>query len=392
MDFTECGFQVIRLTPEYLSNCGWQTMCVVLRDNSRHGSYYFQSPIDPKGSYVLRKEMRKWKWGENANGELLVTIYNKLRNYISIYDLVRMGRKLLWKYDIDIIYACGPTAVLASHFLKLYRKGIKIVARFYGTFSLTKKILGNKVRLMLSIDEVIALALRSDRIIITNDGSQGLRALRFCNKENLKVAHFLVNGVEKIHRSNIEQTYNGAATICRLVSWKHVERGIECADLLVNKYGLKNFVYTIVGDGPMHSSLYALVLKKRLEKNVVFTGAMNHSDAMDIMLKNMFYISTYDISNVGNPLLEAIRAHRIIVTINNGDTGKWIKHWRNGLIYDYSNDLPSQMARDMAEIIINPEKGEPLLAGIARTDKEKLRTWDERLQEEEAILSSLLKA
>jgi len=180
---------------------------------------------------VLRKEMRKWKWGENANGELLVTIYNKLRNYISIYDLVRMGRKLLWKYDIDIIYACGPTAVLASHFLKLYRKGIKIVARFYGTFSLTKKILGNKVRLMLSIDEVIALALRSDRIIITNDGSQGLRALRFCNKENLKVAHFLVNGVEKIHRSNIEQTYNGAATICRLVRSKHIERGIECADL-----------------------------------------------------------------------------------------------------------------------------------------------------------------
>ena len=46
----------------------------------------------------------------------------------------------------------------------------------------------------------------------------------------------------------------------------------------------------------------------------------------------------YTSTNVGNPLLEAIRHNKIIVTLNNGDTGDWIKHRVSGLIYDVDDD------------------------------------------------------
>ena len=43
------------------------------------------------------------------------------------------------------------------------------------------------------------------------------------------------------------------------------------------------------------------------------------------MISSLFY----ERSNLGNPLLESIRMNKLIVTLNNGDTGKLIRHKLN---------------------------------------------------------------
>ena len=150
-------------------------------------------------------------------------------------------------------------------------------------------------------------------------------------------------------------------------------------------------MYFVVGEGSLRPQYEELVKKENIAGNVVFVGAVPNSDVKKYLNYADVFFSTYDLSNVGNPLLEAIRANKIIFTLNNGDTSSWIKHKVNGFIYDIDENLPEKMATDLLELINNEQLRERILINIKKTEKEKLWTWQERMEAEVKEVEALLK-
>jgi glycosyltransferase involved in cell wall biosynthesis len=96
----------------------------------------------------------------------------------------------------------------------------------------------------------------------------------------------------------------------------------------------------------------------------------------------------YTSTNVGNPLLEAIRHNKIIVTLNNGDTGDWIQHNVSGFIYDVNDDqdLDSKdyevIAQDIISVLSDPDLYDKITTGVKAVESSKLWTWEERFEAE----------
>lgn len=406
MDFTDKGIQVVKLTPEYFAKNGWNVHYVVTRDNSKKGSYHYQDIINPEGVVVYRSDMPSCWLGERLNNHTLKTIYSKLRGYAAIIKLAWIGHRVLKNNKIDVIYGGGPHGVLAAQIVKLLhlRRTFVSVSRFYGVWDLySKTILGhNWLKLLLNFDVFAALYLRSNLKIITNDGTQGDKALSFIRSSNKESLRFYVNGIDeysidqsdlvKLKDSLVIGNVFSAVCVTRLVSPKRVDRCINVAAAVVNKYSVNDFRLIIVGDGCERERLESLAVDLCVSKYVVFVGSVDNRCVKDYLAVADIFLSTYDISNVGNPLLEAIRATKMIFTLNNGDTAAWITHRENGFIYDVNDSMVDRMAHDIVDLIGNQSLRDRIKENIRITEKEKLWTWNERMQAEFSDIDKLVKS
>ncbi len=390
MDFTDKGIQVVKLTPEYFEKKGWDVHYLVTRDNSKNGSYHYQDIIDPVGIKMHRLSMPQLELGENFTNHTLKTIYSKLRGYISIIKLAWFGYKIAKNNKIDVLYGGGPHGVLAAHIINFCLSDKrKVVARFYGTFMYDKLLRDSKKEILFNWDEYLAFRLQSDKIIITNDGTQGDKALEQINSKNLNNLNFFVNGVEK-HSTKSSNDILSSYTVCRMASWKRVDRVINIIAILVKTFGITDFKYNVIGDGDELIRLKKMTKELDLDKNIIFHGAIKHDELDNIISKCSICFSTYDLSNVGNPLLEAIRENKIIFTLNNGDTSSWIKHNENGFIYDVNDNLYDNVAKDVVRVLEDINLQDKIIQNIKYTEKAKLWTWDERLDAEYQEINKLV--
>lgn len=403
LDFKEKSIQVIRKTPEAYVNANWDVNYIVVRDNSKYGNYFYENEINPVGVNIIRIYLPLQniinKFGAN---KILRRILQKIAYFLAIFKLFNLANNFLKEKKIDIIYGYEIHGVLATNLLKLFGKlkGIKIVSRFQGTFiyeyftkRMYKKIIG-------SFDHILALYLPSDLCIMTDDGTQGDKALEILKSNNLKNFRFFVNGVDEQKLSNdeiikIQNVLNPNndivfLTLCRLEPWKRVERGLKAIAKLKQSYHINNFKYFIVGDGVEKDKLKIMVKELNLEKEVIFTGAIANQKVKEYFNIADFFISTYDSSNVGNPLLEAIRCNKIIFTLNNGDTNRWITHGENGFIYNIDENLSQNIAQDINNILIDKEYKQKILKSIRLTENNKLWVWNERLNFEIKCVEKLI--
>jgi len=402
LDFKEKSIQVIRKTPKAYLKAGYNVYYIVARDNSIDGDYFYEREVNIEGIDILRVYYPLKRVKNRFRIRFLKKIVIKISNYLVVIILALRASKLLKKEKIDVIYGYEVIGVLAVHLLKIFRKlkNVKIVSRFQGTWF--HFILQNKkyLKALVNWEHFLALYLPSDLCIMTNDGTRGDKALAAIRSKNLRNFKFWVNGVDELKISikgkdeyreklNIKDRFM-FLTVCRLEKWKRLDRVIEVCNFLVNRYNYQNFILLIVGDGSEKPALVSLVKRYGIENYVSFEGAKIHNEIKYYLNTADIFFSTYDSSNVGNPLLEAIRTNKIIFTLNNGDTNSWIKHGINGFIYDIDENLIDNMAKDVLKVINEVSLREKIISNIKRTEKEKLWTWDERLQAEVSEVETLI--
>lgn len=391
IDFKEKSIQVIRKTPEYYASCGWNVDYIVARDNVAGGNYSYEKEINPEGVNVSRFYWPIAKVRQMSN-RYLKLIFSKIASLIVIFSLALQGYKKIKSGNYDVVYGYELHGVLALMLIKPFLKNEKIVTRFQGTF--LNEMLENKqwLRLLFNADLILALKVKSDLTIMTDDGTEGDKALKkIRGVDNLGNIKFWTNGVNVIEHNNwpdISTERIKIVSISRLVGWKRVDRCIKVVEQLVAN-GFTNFEYEIIGGGDLKEKLEQMVKSLSLEPYVKFSGALPHHEALNILKKSQIFFSMYDSSNVGNPLLEAIRANKIIVTLNNGDTGSWIKHQINGLIYNPKDVFFEQAAIDIQTLVFDNILRKNMLDELYVVEKERLNTWDERLSKEETLVRTL---
>jgi len=403
-DFKEKSIQVLRKTPEAFVNAGWKLTYIVARDYSTAGNYYYEKEINIEGVDIIRFPFPFTALRNKVKNHLLQTIITQLAGYLTILKLYSFAKKELKKNKVDVIYGYEVYGICSSIILRKfgYLKNIKIVSRFQGTW--VGKYLKEKKRLklLLNFDDVIALKSKADLSIMTNDGTFGDYAMKKLNSKALHNLKFWINGVDeqKINESeyqDLTEKYREhknkliVLSISRLEEWKRVDRGISAISYLVNKLNFTDIVYFIIGEGGLRKKYEELVEAENISNNVIFVGGIPNTEVKKYLNFAEIFFSTYDLSNVGNPLLEAIRANKIIFTLNNGDTSSWIKHKENGFIYDISDELSENMANDLYALQSDNNLKIKIKENIIKTENKKLWTWQERFNAEVKEVEALLK-
>lgn len=298
------------------------------------------------------------------------------------------------KHKFDIVYGYEIYGVPVAKVLsRLWR--IPMVSRFQGT-SFGVGWNNKKFRNLRAWEHLIGLRIPADLVIMTNDGTQGDKVLRELGVDMNRV-RFWINGVDwkPFGILPMQQEARGflnidaedvLLTVSRLVSWKCVDRSIRVLPEVVKDF--PSIFLVIVGDGPEREYLEQLARELGVAQCVRFEGAVPHDKVPVYLAAADIFLSFYDWSNVGNPLLEAMMAGKCIVTLNNGDTGRFVQNGANGVLLEYG-DLP-RLPGVIKELLADEKRRERLGANARKFAEEHFWTWDERIEAEVAEVQKLI--
>lgn len=407
-DFKEKSIQVIRKTPEAYVKAGWEVTYIVMRDSSLKGNYYYEKPIDLPCVNIIRNEIPGTKLLNAVDNKVLIALIVRLRRYLAIFFLIFYGIKYLKKTRYEILYGYEqPGAVAAKVIKQIFKLNkTKLVLRFQGVV-FVKEWLKNNLwyRKITNFDTFYALRGPSDLCIMTNDGSCGDWVLNKI-KANHKKRAFWINGVDNfkvdIDKKNdllLRFKSNNQfllVSVSRIDDHKRVDRCINFFNSLLSINSNFKFHYLIIGEGAKMADCQKLVRNLNLEDRISFIGAINQSEVSLYLSICDTFISMYESSNVGNPLLEAIRLNRLILTLNNGGTSEWISHKKTGLIYDVNDLLDIShkdfeiMAKDFLSVISSQDQIISIKNQLQNVSRDKLWTWEERFSAEIEEVNNLL--
>lgn len=315
---------------------------------------------------------------------------------------IKLASPIIMRSDRPcLVYAYEVHAVQAA--AELHRRfHVPIVTRFQGTVLCRyEDTLLNRFKMYPHFQ---ALQQRSDLVIMTNDGSFGDRVLRELGNPTEKV-FFWRNGVlasrntvtdaaMRQARGQIRARYgiSGDApvlmTLCRLVNWKRVDCAIHAMPEVLSKH--PDCKLMIVGEGEMRADLEALAKEKTVSDSVIFTGGIPQAEAYQYYAAADVFLSLYDLSNLGNPLFEALLSGKPIVSLNNGDTASVLVDGYNALLLP--PDEPARIPEAILRLLDDAELRARLSANAKAYAAENLWSWEERMDTEYKEVSDMVRA
>jgi glycosyltransferase involved in cell wall biosynthesis len=284
--------------------------------------------------------------------------------------------------------------------------GLPLVARFQGT--VMHPALRDRVQYYRRYEEALALKTRADLYIMTDDGTRGDEVLARLNPHSRGRTKFWRNGLDldHLHRPTVEERIQarldlGIAddafvmlTASRLATWKRVDRAVRALPRV--RAWAPQAMLLIVGDGEERARLEALARGLGVTDAVRFVGAVPQRDVARYMHASDVFLAVADLSNVGNPLLEAMACGMCIVAVDAGDTRKLIVDNATGRLVDSSQrsgfvkPLEERLADLLVALAADPAMRTRLGAGAASYAREHFWTWDQRMAEEVAVVSALV--
>ncbi len=315
------------------------------------------------------------------------------------FECLRVTWVILNKGKPDLFYGLNcQGAVLAGLLGRLC--GCPTITRFHGT-DLTEAILKSKRLRLLLFDQVAGLKVKSDAVIMTNDGTRGDVILQRLGVAPTKIRYWM-NGVDtddlrwpaadvldQARRSLNLQHQKVLLMVSRLVVWKRVERGIYCLHQLRKHPSVGEVVLIIIGDGPEQASLSTYAEMLGVSSSVKFLGRVSHKAISPYYLLADAFMSLYDRTNLGNPLLEAMYFGRPIVTIKDASTDHLLRDGENAFLISPLNietELPARVELLLSDSDLRMRIGKR----IQSTFHDKVHSWQQRMELEQDLIQQVL--
>ncbi len=321
---------------------------------------------------------------------LLAKADQKLRFALLFPPLAaRRAERVLQREPVDLFYAYEVHGALAVRRLSR-RWRLPTVARFQGT--VMHPALASPLARLRRYEEVLALRLPADLYIMTDDGTRGDEVLARLNPASTTKLRFWRNGLDLDRLRPAEPAQRAERrralglpdeafvmlTASRLAAWKRVDRAIAAMPEVVRS--VPNVILLIVGDGEERPNLERLAQQLGVGAHVRFAGAVPQEAVLGSMHAADLFLALADLSNVGNPLLEAMACGLPVVAVAAGDTGDVIRDGETGRLL--ASGDPASVARAVIQLAGDvPERGR-LAEGARRYAEEHFWTWDERLRAE----------
>jgi glycosyltransferase involved in cell wall biosynthesis len=300
----------------------------------------------------------------------------------------RRAADVLAHQRFDLLYGYEVHGVLAQRLVRR-RRPLPLVARFQGT--VMRPYLGSRVALLRKYEEVLALRTPADLYIMTDDGTQGDEVLERLNPRSHGKLRFWRNGLDlgAVRAPSAGEAVAARAelglrddeltlvTASRLARWKRVDRALDAVALLRGQGVPARLL--VVGDGEERGNLEAQARSLGLGESVRFVGAVPQAEVKCFLWAADVFLSLSELSNAGNPLLEAMLSARCILTLDEGDTRDLIRDGETGVLLPDGN--PETIARALAELAASPARREQLAAGAQQAAR-GFWSWEQRLDAE----------
>lgn len=375
-DFQKEGMQVTLKTPLYFAKNGHKINFFV----------HSEQTTNPSQLTNIHPNINVYRFDLPLKFISNIPKLNRIRQIIlfKFYCLYTVFRIYKFRSKPDLIYAAECDAILIGRILK-YIFRVPLVTRYYGISNI---LLENPYRHFLYF---LSLKVISDLAIVTDDGTNGRETLKNINP-HIKYIKFWKNGIEPLkieikktkHLKDLLKIQDKQVvllTVSRLYGWKRVDRAIRLLSVL-NQDLRKKTILLIVGEGPERINLEKLARKLRVFDSVLFRGKVPHTEIYNYYRIADIFLSLYDMSNVGNPLLEALNAHLPIITINTGETEGVIKNGENGILIEFvdnEKELAIKLANAVEKLCEDEKLQSKIKKGAEKYAKKNLLTWDERL-------------
>lgn len=377
----QSGGKALYSTIEAYINSGYNVYFVTDQENN-----YKDGNIDLKAGNIFYIDL---KWKEKLLKHKIMNIWGmrKIINWLYCFSYnsksYKAMKKILKQCDKALIYAYEVNAVKSCK--KISKKyNLPLVTRFQGT--IMSKFKNNFYTKITRYPHIQALSTKADLVIMTDDGTQGDKILKEYGNNSKML--FIKNGVNilsrklpKIDREEFKKSIKIPPdrtillTVSRLVDWKKIDRSIRALSKIKDK---ERYYLLIVGEGNERKNLENLIKELNLNSCVRLEGAVRNENVYKYMEIADIFLSFYDLSNVGNPLLEALSLGKPIITYNVGDTNKVIDG-KNGLLLD--DVTPENIAKTIESI--NNEKVLKFYSdGAKEYTKNNLYSWEKRMRME----------
>lgn len=284
----------------------------------------------------------------------------------------------------SVLYAYEIAGVPAVRLLGMIL-GLPVVSRFQGT--VMKPLMAKWGWRVRHFDHWLGLRSRANLVIMANDGTQGDEVLKALGIPESTV-RFWMNGVDIKPIQNsaqaqavLRQSIGCSSetkillTVSRLVAWKRLDRIITAMPEITRHIPEARLV--VVGDGVARVEYERLVRKLDMCDHVVFIGAVLHAEVAKFIEIADLFVSLYDLSNVGNPLLEAMAWGKCVVTLNNGGTSTIVSHGLNGVLLEPDEILT--LPATVIELIRDNARRERLGEAAQKLALETFWTWPQRM-------------
>jgi glycosyltransferase involved in cell wall biosynthesis len=310
--------------------------------------------------------------------------------------------------SFDVLYAYEVHGVLAARLLR--RRGVRLplVARFQGT--VMYPALKDTLLYYRRYEEALALKTRADLYVMTDDGTQGDEVLARLNPASKGRVKFWRNGLDLARLRPPSSADRAAAraalslpddafvmiTASRLATWKRVDRAVRAMKKV--RAWAPQARLMIVGDGEERARLESLARDLGISESVRFAGAVPQQDVLRYMHAADVFLAVADLSNVGNPLLEAMACGMCVVAVDAGDTRDLIADGRTGRLVDNSQrsgfvkPLEERLADLLVTLAGDPDQRRSLAAGAAAYAAEHFWTWDQRMAAELEAVGALVRS
>jgi glycosyltransferase involved in cell wall biosynthesis len=300
----------------------------------------------------------------------------------------KAAERVLQREPVDVLYGYEVHGALAMRRLQR-RHRLPTVARFQGT--VMHPALSSMIERVRRYEEVQALRTVADLYIMTDDGTRGDDVLAALNPSALSKLRFWRNGLDlerlrpvdaatkvSLRRSlDLPVDAYVLLTASRLAAWKRVDRAVAALAAASTRASGARLV--IVGDGEERAALERQATELGVRDRVVFAGAVSQEQVATYMQASDVLLAVADLSNVGNPLLEAMACGLAVVAVDAGDTRDLIVDGETGLL------VPSGDAQQIADAIARLSDAgvrAAVASGARRYAATNFWTWDQRMNTE----------
>lgn len=310
----------------------------------------------------------------------LLLLYNKV--YKSVKEAIKSN-------SYDFIYSQGSYAVPSS--IIAARNKIPCGQRLYGSFVWRYFKQKGLVRtLFFDPFEIMSYFVPKDFMLITDDGSDGNKALMYFTKGHMKYRFvFLRNGVDVVSNISEKTIQDYRKTVItpsifyvgRVVQWKRQDRAIDVLYDL-KKHGIVASLYFAGQIEPSDLNFYKAVIDKAKELDVfnqlTFLGSLTREEICIYAKICDISLLLYDITNMGNVFHELLADGAAIVALNDGTLNDYLINGTNGYLIDNER----QASFVIKELINNLNLNKKIRDAAARTSKNMMQSWGDRVSME----------
>lgn len=361
-------------------------------------------PLPGRSIWHAAKKIKRWLLRRPYTDTACSKVVSDLeyRQYLVLHKVLPFYLWAFWwvlllmlRYRFDLLYGYEifgtPVAWIWS---RVFSR--PVISRFQGT--LMSKYLNSPEKILYNWTHWMPMKLPVNLLIMTNDGTQGDKVLDYL-KVPITRRVFWRNGVELAQGVNpkfdniafrrlnsIDEDTMLLTSASRMTYWKRIDRMIHAASLVPHN---RKFKLIIIGDGENRDALEALARDLGVADKVHFTGPLPHRDVLKWHSAADVLISTFDVSNVGNQLLEAQVLGKPYITVNTGDTAHVLTHEYNGLLIQTPDDYLA-IADAISRLIDDNSLRGCLANGAKEFGLQHIKTWTQRMEMEIATVEERL--